>query len=557
LPKHNYIREYWEKIENGEIIAGKWIRLIYQELNDELDHPISNWIFDIDKANEPIDFIQTFCKNSKGKWMGQPVRLLLWQKALLQAIYGFVDAKTGLRRAREVFVITGRKNGKSTFLAGLGVYGMLSEKGAQVLCSANKYQQARIIFDESRNMVLQSPELSQIIRKRKTDLYCDSNFSNMIPLSKNSRLADGLNCSLALVDEVHENADRYSYDVIRQSQSAREQPLIFTISTAGFVREGLFDILHKYGTDILEGRLTDKDIPYGSFLPFFYELDDPIEINQSDCWIKANPSIGEIKSFDELKANVNRAKVDATFMPTLKAKDFDIPENVENAFLTPNELTNTATFNPMDFKGSYFVGGVDLSETTDLTCATALMMHENDKTKYVLQHYFIPGDNAQKKIRQDKIPYDIFQKKGLVTFCDGNRVDYNDVTNWFTDVIMGQYGIYPFKIGADRWNTQYWFKEMKEKGFPIDGVGQGYKSMSPTMKALKADFQAKLVNYNNNSLTKWCLSNTELAVDQAGNWKFDKSKNRNLRIDGTAALCDAYYILLNNYGEYLNMIQGK
>ncbi|HBC31625.1 MAG TPA: terminase large subunit [Clostridiales bacterium] len=554
---HNYIQEYFEKINSGEIIAGKWIKLVYKKLNDELHHPINPWVFDIKKANAPIDFVETFCRNSKGRWMGKPVRLLLWQKALLQAVYGFADAKTGHRRAREVFVITGRKNGKSTFLAGLGVYGMLSEKGAQVLCSANKYQQARIIFDEARNMVLQSPELSQIIRKRKTDLYCDENFSSMIPLSKNSRLADGLNCSLALVDEVHENTDRYSYDVIKQSQSAREQPLIFTISTAGFARQGLFDILHKYGTDILEGRLTDKDIPYGSFLPFFYELDDPIEIDKSNCWMKANPSLGQIKSFDELKANADRAKVDATFLPTLKAKDFDIPENVENAWLTPQELTNTATFDPMDFKGSYFVGGVDLSETTDLTCATALMMRENDKTKYVLQHYFIPGENAEKKIRQDKVPYDVYQKQGLITCCEGNRVDYNDVTKWFTDVLMKKYGIYPIMIGADRWNTQYWFRDMKEKGLPVEGVGQGYKSMSPTMKALKVDFADHLINYNNNQLTKWNLSNCAIKPDPAGNIKFDKSKNRNLRIDGVASLCDAYFILMEHYGEYQSYIKGK
>jgi phage terminase large subunit-like protein len=553
---NNYILEYWHKIQSGEIVVSKRVKQLYQKVIDELEHPIEPYIFDIDLANRPISFIETFCRNSKGKWAGKPISLLLWQKAMMQVIYGFVNKDTKLRRVREVFVVTGRKNGKSVLTSGLGLFGMIEEQGAEVACVSTKMDAAKIVFNEALNMVKQSPYLNKHIRKRKSDMYMDDMFSNFKPLSSKSNTLDGLNVSLGICDEVGAITDRNIYDVILQSQSTRQQPLIFSISTAGFVREGLFDTLHKYGTDILDGRLTDNKIPYGSFLPFFYELDDPIEIDDPDMWIKANPSLGVIKSFDELKSNVERVKIDPTFVQTLRTKDFCIPGNVENAYLTPQELTNTATFNILDFKGSYFIGGVDLSETTDLTCATILMMHENDKTKYVLQHYFIPGDNAEKKIRQDKVPYDIFQNQGLITFCEGNRVDYNDVTNWFSDVVMGQYGIYPFMIGADRWNTQYWFKEMKDKGFPIEGVGQGYKSMSPTMKSLKADFQAHLINYNNNPLTKWCLSNCSIKPDPAGNIKFDKSKNRNLRIDGVASLCDAYFGLMENYGDYQNMIKG-
>ena len=434
--------------------------------------------------------------------------------------------------------------------------GVLSANGAQVLCSANKYQQAKIIFDESRNMVLQSPELSKIIRKRKTDMYCDLNFSSMLPLSKNSRLADGLNCSLALVDEVHENTDRYSYDVIKQSMSARQQPLIFTISTAGFVRSGLYDILHDYGCNILDGKITDKDVPYGAFLPFFYELDGVKEMNNPDMWIKANPSLGAIKSFDELKANVERAKVDTTFLPTLKTKDFDLPENVAGSWLTAAELTNKNTFDLKSFSGSYAIGGVDLSEVGDLTCATMLMMHDNDETRYVLQHYFIPADTAEKHIKQDKVPYDDWQRRGLITFCKGNRIDYSDVTNWF-EMIENQYHIIPYWIYYDRWGTQYWSKEMENKGYTIKPCGQGYKSVSPVMKQMTVDFQAHLINYNNNPITAWCLSNTAVTSDPAGNIKFDKSKNKKLRIDGTASIYDGYYGLMENYLEYKQMIKGR
>lgn len=556
MKQRNYIQEYYDAIQSGKIIAGKRIQQVYKALVDELNNPVNNWIFDADKANEPIWFVETFCKNSKGKWMGKPVRLLLWQKAAISAIFGFVDKKTGLRRCREAFIICGRKNGKSTLLSGLGVYGMIAEHGAQVLCSANKYQQARIIFDEARNMVLQSPELSKIIRKRKTDMYCDSNFSSMIPLSKNSELSDGLNASLALIDEVHSNKDRYSYDVIKQSMSAREQPLIFTISTAGFVRNGLFDILHDYGCNILDGKLTDKDVPYGSFLPFFYELDDLSEINNPDMWIKANPSLGDIKSLGELRANVERSKVDTTFLPTLETKDFDLPQNVAGSWLTPDEVINHDTFDLNDFAGSYAIGGVDLSEVGDLTCATVLMMHENDETKYIYQHYFIPQDAVDNHIKTDKVPYDDWHRRGFITYCTGNKVNYSDVTKWFVD-LENKYHIIISWIGYDRWGTQYWQKEMEQNGYIIISVGQGYKSCSPTMKQMKLDFGAHLINYNNNAITAWCLSNTAVATDPACNIKFVKSNNPHLRIDGMASMYDAFYVLYQKYDEYKQYIKGR
>ncbi len=551
----NYIKEYYSKIESGEIIVGKRIKQLYSKLIYEIDHPIDNWVFDIEFASRPITFIETFCRNSKGQWMGKPVTLLLWQKACLQAIYGFVDKDTKLRRVREAFVVCGRKNGKSTMLSGLGLFGMCSENGAQVLCSANKYQQARIIFDEAQNMVLQSPELSSLVRKRKTDMYMDLNFSSMLPLSKNSRLADGLNCSLALVDEVHENTDRYSYDVIKQSMSARQEPLIFTISTAGFVREGLYDILHDYGCNLLDDKL-DGRVPYGAFLPFFYELDEVSEMQNPDMWIKANPSLGEIKSFDELKANVDKSAIDTTFVPTLKTKDFDIPENISGSWLSYQELNNESTFDIADFKGSYAIGGVDLSETNDLTCATLIMMHDKSDIKYVLQHYFIPEDIADKKIKEDKMYYDVWQQKGFITFCKGIKIDYSDVTAWFERVLK-EYKVIPYWIYYDRWNSQYWFKEMASKGFQMKTCGQGYKDVSPAMKAMTVDFQAHLINYNNNPVTKWCLSNTAVKTDPAGNIKFDKSKNRKLRIDGTASLYDAYFGLMDNFITYKQLIKGK
>ena len=197
-----------------------------------------------------------------------------------------------------------------------------------------------------------------------------------------------------------------------------------------------------------------------------------------------------------------------------------------------------------------------MSETGDLTCATLLMMHDGSDMKYVYQHYFIPEDTADKKIREDKVPYNIWRDRGLITYCKGAKIDYSDVTAWF-EKVMHEYRVIPYWIYYDRWNSLYWFKEMESKGFQMKTCGQGFKDVSPTMKMMEIDFKEKLINYNGNPITEWCLSNTAIQTDAAGNIKFDKSKNRKRRIDGTASLYDAYFGLMDNYISYQSLIKGK
>lgn len=547
----DYILQYWNKIQSGEIVVSKRIKQLYQKVIDELENPKEPYIFDIELATKPITFIETFCKNSKGKWAGKPIELLLWQKTMIQVIYGFVNKNTKQRRAREIFIICGRKNGKSVLTSGLGLFGMIEEQGAEVACVSTKMDAAKIVFNEALNMVKQSPYLNKHIRKRKSDLYLDETFSSFKPLSSKSNTLDGLNTSLGIADEIGAIRDRDIYDVILQSQSARQQPMMFSISTAGFVREGLFDAQYKYGCQVLDGVVQND-----SFLPFFYELDDKSEIDDPGMWIKANPSLGVTKSFEDLKSNIEKARVDSTFMPTVLVKDFNVRETVAGSWLTFEELNSEDTFNLADFKNSYAIAGVDLSETNDLTCATLLMMHDGNDIKYIYQHYFIPEDTAGKKIKEDKVPYDVWQKQGLITYCKGVKIDYSDVTAWF-EKVMKEYKIIPYWIYYDRWNTQYWFKEMASKGFQMRTCGQGFKDVSPAMKVMTVDFQSHLMNYNNNPITKWCLSNTAITADAAGNIKFDKGKNRKQRIDGTASLYDAFFGLQANFLDYKQLIRGR
>ena len=546
----NYILEYWDKIQKGEIVACRRLKQQYQKLVDEINNPKDHWVFDIEKANQPIEFIEKFCKHSKGKWIGKPVKLELFQKAQLQAIYGFVHKETGLRRCREVFTLVGRKNGKSTLKAATGVYMMVGdgEGGSEVYSLATKKDQARIVFTEAVNMVAQSPYLSKHIKKRKTDLYFPITFSKFEPLSSDSNSLDGLNVHYGIIDELHAIKDRNLYDVIKQAMTAREQPILDIITTAGFVRECIYDSIYDYACNVLDGFVEDE-----RFLAFIYELDDREEWTDFRMWEKANPGLGTIKSYEELAANVERAKNDPDFLPTVLTKDFNVRDTVAGTWLTFDQINNTETFDIEELKGSYAIGGADLSSTTDLSCATLLIMKPNSDKKYCIQQYFLPAELLEQRVREDKIPYDKWAQRGLLTLCEGNKINYSNITAWFKKMYE-QYQIIPLWIGYDPWNAQYWIQEMKDLNFNMIEVRQGFKTLSQPMKELAADLMAKRINYNNNPILKWCLTNVNVKRDDNDNIKPIKGKNQRQRIDGAVSLLIAYTVLFNNLQDYLNII---
>ena len=546
----NYIREYWNKIQAGEIQACRRLKQQYEKIVDELDNPRDPWVFDLEKATQPIEFIERFCKHSKGKWIGKPVRLELFQKAKIQAVYGFVHKDTGLRRCREVFTLVGRKNGKSTEKAATGVYMMIGdgEGGAEVYSVATKKDQSRIVFTEAVNMVAQSPALSKHVKKRKSDLYFPVTFSKFEPLAADSNSLDGLNVHNGIMDELHAIKDRNLYDVIKQAMSAREQPLLDMITTAGFVRENIFDSIYNYACKVLDGVIEDD-----RFMAFIYELDDRSEWTDFRMWEKANPGLGTIKDYDELAANVERAKNDPDFLPTVLTKDFNVRDTVAGTWLTFDQINNEETFSMDDIRDTYAVGGADLSSTTDLSCATLLLMKSGSEKKYALQQYFLPRELLEERVREDKIPYDRWAERGLLTLCEGNKVNYSDVTAWF-EKMLNEYGIHPIWIGYDPWNSQYWVDEMKERGFEMEKVRQGAQTLSQPMKEMGADLQAKKINYNNNPILKWCLTNTAVKRDDNDNIRPIKGQNQRQRIDGAVSLLIAYTVMFNHMEDYKALI---
>jgi phage terminase large subunit-like protein len=304
-------------------------------------------------------------------------------------------------------------------MAGLALYMLTADKefGAEVYSTATKYAQARLLFDEAHNMVKLSKDLTKLTRKRKTDLYYNPTMSKMQPLSRNSDSLDGLNASFVIMDELHGIRDRNLYEVMRQSQSARRQPLLVMITTAGTVRECIFDDMYAHAAGVADGSIQDS-----TFLPILYELDKRDEWTEKSAWYKANPALGVIKKLDDLNNMVERAKQNPNELSGVLTKEFNVRETVKTAWLSFEAINNTDTFDIENFRGAYCIGGADLSITTDLTCATLLFMKRGNDKKYVAQMYWLPADNLQERVTQDKIPYDKWHERGLLRHraCVGN-----------------------------------------------------------------------------------------------------------------------------------------
>lgn len=542
----NFIEQYYQAIENGSVVTSKRVKKQYQKLVQDMEHH-DKYIFDEEKAMRPIQFIEQFCRHSKGELAGKPLVLDLFQKAYISALFGFVDKDTGLRRYTESFFFVGRKNGKTTMLSAIALYMMIAdgESGSEVYSVASKRDQANILFDQAHEMIVQSPDLNKNIRKRKSDLYFAHNFSKMQSLGKNSNSLDGLNAHLVVIDELHSIQDRNLYEVMKQSQSARTQPLLIMITTAGTHRGTIFDDMYEYACNVVDGQFTDDN-----FLPIMYELDHKGEYKLPDCWQKANPALGVSKKREDIERKVARADNDMNYLTGILTKDFNIREVANNAWLTFDAINNEDTFNIKDFEGRYAIGGADLSVTTDLSCATLLFVDPETEIRYVHQMYWLPEDNLYKRVHEDKIPYDKWYEQGWLRLCSGNTIDYSDITDWFLEM-MNENEVTPLWIYYDNYSARYFVSEMESFGFKMIRTHQGAKTLSLPMQNLGADLQKHKVNYNNNPILKWCFTNVGVETDRNGNIVPIKNQSPKRRIDGVASLLDAYVGLFDNYESFL------
>ncbi len=557
--KTNYIHEYNEWLKKNPNKANEKIKKIYNLLDQRTKTSqkvsfLSNgeliehtYIFDVEKANRPIAFIELFLRQSKGKWNGKPLKLELFQKAFIQALFGFVD-ENGKRKYRKAIFFVARKNGKSVLDSAIATYMLVAdhEGGAEVYSIATKKEQAKIVWEEAKKMIRKSKELSQRIRCLIGGIYFDAKDSFFRALASDSNSLDGLNSHCVIADEVHAWRDKNLLDVMYDSMSAREQPLLLETSTMGTVRQNVFDIEYDYASQVIDGAIEDETL-----LPIIYELDDEKEWLNEEAWYKSNPALGVIKSIKDLRDKVERAKANPIELVNLLCKDFNVRQNSINAWLTFEDLNNEEIYN--EWKDSYCIGGVDLSSTTDLTCATLLGVVKS-KIR-VKQMYFIPSNYLEKKITEDKIPYDKWLKLGWLRLSGDSKIDYHDITKWFLEEV-DQNGLRPLWVGYDSWNAQFWCDDMKENGFDMVEVRQGYKTESAPLKQMRADLIDKKINYNNNPILKWNLSNVVVKQDDNDNIMLSKEKAKQ-RIDGVASLMDAYVIFVNKRVEYLNYINEE
>jgi phage terminase large subunit-like protein len=447
-----------------------------------------------------------------------------------------------------------RKNGKSTLAAAIGIYLMIAdqEHGAEIYAVATKKDQAKIIWLEAKRMVKKSPALLRKIKPLVAEMYASDTESYFKPLGADSETLDGLNVHGGLFDEVHAWKDKNLYDVVVDGTSAREQPLIFITTTAGTVREGIFDLKYEEIERIINGYGDGIEIN-DRILPIIYELDSRDEWTKPDRWVKANPGLGTIKRLEKMQGKVKAAQLNPLLVKNLLCKDFNIRETGIDSYFSYEDILNKEQFDPAKLQPAarYGIGGADLSETTDLTSACVIFKNKVDGPLYYLGMFWIPEDVFERRVHEDKVPYDVWRDLGLVRVIPGNKNHPKYVTEWYRE-ISKKYDIFISWVGYDAWAAQYWVDEMAGEfgNKAMIGVRQGKQTLSNPLKELKADLCAKRIIYNNNPVLKWCMTNVNIETDKNNNIQPHKGKNQRARIDGFAALLDAYVIYKAHLTEY-------
>lgn len=553
---YNPLTEYWEWAKENPDKVNKKIKIQLDRLVADITDITSDVYFNVKKSNHAIEFIENFCRNIKGKTAGKLVTLDLWEKAFIASIFGIVYKETDLRRYKRAMLIIGKKNGKSLLASAIGLYMLIAdgEGGPECYAVATKKDQAKIVWETAKKMVRKDPYLKKYVKTLVNDMVTAFNDGSFKAVASDSDTLDGLNIHFVVMDEIHQWKNGYAlYDIMYRGMDNRDQPLALITSTAGTIREDLYDQLYEEGSNILtqEGFKDDRSVF------FIYELDDKKEWKDFKKLIKANPGLGSIRNEKSLKDEWERTKANSTmYLKSFLTKNCNIRETDSQSWLSLDDIKNEATFDIDKLKPRYAIGGWDLSSTTDLTCLTYLFRIYNDSQIYVYQQYFIPELVAEKKIINDKVPYDKWKDRGLVTYVPGNKIDQEFLFYWARDFAREHNNFVPIWTGFDAWGADVLMKRTKEEygENSVEEVRQVFKVLSNPMKELEADLKAKRINYNNNPVLKWCLGNTVAQHDNKGNIQPKKGYSSLKRIDGTASLLDAYVTYKKHIDDYMNLI---
>lgn len=550
--KDSPIYEYYQKIVDGSVIVGRWVRLIYELIIDGLEK--GKFFYSPKKTKAAILFIENFCHHHEGHLAPGRVKLELWQKAVIALIFGILDAD-GLRQFREVFLVVARKNGKTLFAAAIAEYCTFldGEYGGRIYFAAPKLEQAALCFEAYHQMILQEPELDQMAQKRRTDIYVAQNNTTAKPLAFSAKKSDGLNISLAIADEIASwqgDQGLKFYEVIKSSFGARKQPLLLAMSTAGYVNDGIFDELMKRSTRFLLGESKETRL-----LPILYMIDDPSKWNDINELKKSNPNLGVSVSVDYMLEEIAIAEGSLSKKAEFMTKYTNTKQNSSLAWL-PAQAVEGITGEAIkleNFRECYAVAGLDLSQTVDLTSACVVI--EKDGVLNVVSHFWMPAEKLEEAIERDGVPYNIYLQQGDLTLSGDNFVDYHDVFQWFRDLIE-KYHIYPLKVGYDRYSAQYLIQDLTNYGFQCDDVFQG-ENLWSTLQEMEGLIRDKRLQIGNNNLLKAHLLNSAIKMNtERGRGRLVKI-NATSRIDGTAALSDAMCVRQKWFAEIGQQLKNE
>ena len=533
----NYIEEYSRMIRSGEIIAGIWIKKLYEYIERGLQN--GAFFFDAKKADKAIRFIENFCRHCEGR--NDLIKLELWQKAAVSLIFGIVD-KNGLRQFREVVIIVARKNGKSLFASACINYMAYldGEYGAKIYCLAPKLEQASIVYDNAYKMIQAEPELDALAKKRRSDIYLERTNTSIKPLAFNAKKSDGFNPHMTVCDEIASwpaAQGTRQYEVMKSALGARKQPLIFSISTAGYVNDGPYDELIKRATAVLNGSSDETKL-----LALLYIIDDVNKWDDLTELRKSNPNMGVSVTEDFYREEIAVARNSLAKKAEFMTKYCNIKQSSTSAWL-PYEVVDSvcrgSDYSPEmsmdDFRGCYCVGGIDLSQTTDLTACCVVI--ERGGILHTFAKFFMPENKIDELQEKEGVPYRIYVKQGLIQPSGDNFVDYVDCFNWFR-MLVEDYEILPLQVGYDRYSAQYLVQQMQGYGFHMDDVYQGF-NLTPVLYECDGLIRDQKLILGNNNLLKAHFLNTAITQDQETRKIRPVKIEPRCHIDGFVAVIDA------------------
>lgn len=549
-PFANYIQEYAHRIQTGEIIAGKWIKRLYEKITAGLRDGL--FFFDSRKANTAIEFIENFCHHCEGR--NDLIKLELWQKATVCLMFGIVD-ENGLRIFREVFLVMGRKNGKSLFASAVIAYMSYldGEYGARTYCLAPKLEQAAIVYENLYKMIEMEPELNALAKRRRSDIYMESTNTTIRPLAFNAKKSDGFNPHLTVCDEIASwpaEQGLKQYEVMKSALGARKQPMILSISTSGYVNDGPYDELMMRSTAWLLGNSEERRL-----LAILYMIDDVKKWDDINELKKANPNMGVSVTEDFFKEEIAIARNSLSKRAEFLTKYCNIKQSSTQAWM-PYEIVDAVAQSELkleDFRSTYCVGGIDLSQTTDLTACCVVI--EKDRKLYTFAKFFMPENKIDELQEREGVPYRLYVTAGLIQPSGENYVDYNDCFEWFR-MLVEDYEILPLQVGYDRYSAQYLVQQMEQYGFHMDDVYQG-ENLTPVIHECDGLLRDQTLQLGTNNLLKAHFLNVAMKQNEETRKIRPVKIDPRCHIDGFVAVIDALTVRQKWYDQIGDQLRNE